>query len=111
MLLVVDSSGKAAAEAGVDHGDFVRMLRQLEVPDALIYEAWTIVEGPALGVLLYGSWARRDAGALSDLDLLLLSNIRSRKRTSDKVSVTVYTSAQLRDAHRTLYGMHLVRDG
>jgi hypothetical protein len=107
----VDGSGKASAEAQVDHDEFVHKLRELEVPDTLIDEAWTIIKGRALGVLLYGSWARRDAGPFSDLDLLLLSDLRSRTRKSDKVSVTFYSSAQLREAHRTLYGMHLVRDG
>jgi hypothetical protein len=111
MAPVVESSGKTTAETGVDHDEFACKLRELEVPDALIDEAWTIVNGSALGVLLYGSWARRDAGTLSDLDLLLLSDVRSGTRTSGKVSVTFYSSVQLREAHRTLYGMHLARDG
>lgn len=107
----MEGSRKATAETGVDHDEFVRKLREFEVPDALIDEAWTIVKGRALGVLLYGSWARRDASALSDLDLLLLSDVRRRAGMSDKVSVSLYSSAQLREAHQTLYGMHLVRDG
>ena len=98
----MDGSGKTTAETGVDRDEFVRRLRELGVPDALIDEAWTMVKGPALGILVYGSWARRAPGAFSDLDLLLLSDIRSRNTTSDKVSVTAYSSAQLRKAHRTL---------
>jgi hypothetical protein len=107
----VEDFGKTTVETVVDHRKFARMLRELEVPDALIGEAQTIVEGPALGILLYGSWARQDAGVFSDLDLLLLSDIRSGTRTPSNVSVTFYSSAQLRKAHRTLYGMHLARDG
>jgi hypothetical protein len=111
MTAVVEDSEEATVETEVDHEEFVRKLQQLDVPDVLIDEAWTIIKGPALGVLLYGSWARRDARTFSDLDLLLLSDGRSGTRTSDKVSVTFYSSAQLREAHRTLYGMHLARDG
>lgn len=107
----MDGSRKATAETEVDHDEFVHKLRGLKVPDSLIDEAWTVVRGRALGVLLYGSWARRDAGALSDLDLLVLSDLRSRTPASEKVSVTFYSSAQLREARQTLYGMHLVRDG
>jgi hypothetical protein len=107
----VDGSGKATAETGVDRDEFVRKLRELGVPDALIDEAWTIVKALHRGILVYGSWARRAAGAFSDLDLLVLSDVRSRTPTSEKVSVTSYSSAQLREAHRTLYGMHLVQDG
>lgn len=101
----------SAIETGVVHVEFVRELRKLGVTEALISEAWNVVKGSAIGVLLYGSWARRDAGALSDLDLLILSNFRKGTRTSDRVSVAFYTPVQLRDAHRTLYGMHLARDG
>lgn len=107
----MDGFQKTTTETGVDHDEFVSTLREREVPDALIDEAWPIVDGPALGMLLYGSWARRDAGTFSDLDLLLLSDVRSGTRTAGKVSVTFYSSAQLREAHRTLYGMHLARDG
>lgn len=111
MARVVEGFEKTSAETGVDQDEFVSKLRERDVPDALIDEAWPIVEGPALGMLLYGSWARRDAGTFSDLDLLLLSDVRSGTRTTGKVSVTFYSSTQLREAHRTLYGMHLARDG
>ena len=102
---------RSAIETDVHYAEFFGKLRGLRVPDALIAQAWAIVGGPALGLLLYGSWARRDAGKLSDLDLLLLSDVRSNFRTTGKVSVALYTSAQLREARRTLYGLHLARDG
>jgi hypothetical protein len=107
----VERSARPHIETRVDHDEFVRKLRDVGVPNVLIDQAWKIVDGPALGILLYGSWARRDASALSDLDLLLLSNRRRRVRASEKVSVAIYTPGQLRGAHRTLYGMHLSRDG
>lgn len=107
----MESSGSTPTETAADHDKFARTLRDLEVPDSLIDEAWTIVKGPALGILLYGSWARGDADAFSDLDLLVLSDARSTERASGMVSVAFYSSDQLRKAHRTLYGMHLVRDG
>lgn len=110
MTPVADSSGRAA-ETAVDQDEFKRQLTAIGVPGPLIDEAWNIVAGPALGVLVYGSYARQTAGANSDLDILLLSDVRSATAESDRVSVALYTSAQLRDARQTLYGMHLARDG
>jgi predicted nucleotidyltransferase len=107
----VEASGKTSVEALLDCDEFVRKLHEFGVPNALIDEAWMIVKGRALGVLLYGSWARRQAGVFSDLDLLLLSDVRVGTRKTDRVSVTFYSSIQLGDAHCTLYGMHLARDG
>lgn len=107
----MDDAGQTTAETLVRHGEFARKLRALDVPDALINDAWTIVKGPARGVLIYGSRARRDAGALSDLDLLILSDVRAGTRTAGKVSVAFYSSTQLKGAWRTLYGTHLARDG
>lgn len=107
----MENSGKTSVEVLLDRDEFARKLHELGVPNVLIDEAWMIVKGRALGVLLYGSWARRQSGAFSDLDLLLLSDVRAGTRKSDRVSVTFYSSAQLGDACRTLYGMHLARDG
>lgn len=105
-----DSSGRAT-ETAVDQAEFKRCLSGLEIPSPLIDEAWKIVAGPALGVLVYGSYARRAASAQSDLDILLLSDVRTSVAESDRVSAALYTSVQLRDANRSLYGMHLARDG
>lgn len=107
----MERAGRPTIETAVVRVEFVDKLVELGVNQALITEAWNVVKGSAIGVLLYGSWARGDAGALSDLDLLVLSNFRKGAPTSSRVSVAFYTSVQLREAHRTLYGMHLARDG
>ncbi|WP_433471267.1 nucleotidyltransferase domain-containing protein [Saccharomonospora azurea] len=98
-------------ETAVEREAFVHRLQEREVPEELIHEAWGIVRGLALGLLLYGSYARREAKEHSDLDLLLLSDERPGIPTPGKVSVTFYSTTQLRKAQRTLYGMHLSRDG
>ncbi|MEV6644244.1 nucleotidyltransferase domain-containing protein [Amycolatopsis sp. NPDC051371] len=110
MTPAADSSG-SIAETAVDQAEFRRRLSDFGVPGSLIDDAWEIVAGPAQGVLLYGSYARREASAQSDLDILVLSDERTHSAESERVSVALYTSPQLREAHETLYGMHLVRDG
>lgn len=64
------------------------------------------------GVLLYGSWARGQAREASDVDLLILNGVVVKLASiAPKVSMSVYTTAQLVEADQTLFGMHLARDG
>ena len=65
----------------------------------------------AIGVLLYGSYARGDFTPDSDVDLLLLRSRPAGTVQSGRISVSTYTPAQLTSAARTLFGMHLARDG
>lgn len=65
----------------------------------------------AIGVLLYGSYARTDFTPDSDVDLLLLRSRPAGTIESDRISVSTYTPTQLASAAGTLFGMHLARDG
>ncbi len=88
-----------------------RQLADLGMPEGLIDSITTVVPRNALGLLVYGSWARGDAGEDSDVDLLVLSQHVTRGLSDAPLSMTVYTLEQLLTARRTLFGMHLARDG
>lgn len=67
--------------------------------------------GRTQGLLLYGSRARGDHVASSDVDLLNLSPHPMSTFKAGRVSVSSYTDAQLHSATGTLFGTHLIRDG
>jgi hypothetical protein len=81
------------------------------VPPSAVSDAGRLIEDGALGVLLYGSYARGDADPGSDVDLLVLADRPAGSRSTGAVSVSIYTPAQLATAAGTLFGMHLDRDG
>lgn len=63
------------------------------------------------GLLVYGSRARGDAVAGSDLDILALASTRRPSINSGDVSISFYTLDQLSSGVGTLFGAHLKRDG
>lgn len=63
------------------------------------------------GLLIYGSQARGDAVAGSDLDLLGLVSASTPGTHSGDVNVNYYTLEQLSTGIGTLFGAHLKRDG
>ena len=64
----------------------------------------------ASGALLYGSWARGDATTDSDVDILVVAESR-HAACHPPVSISCYTREELATFDRTLFGMHLARDG
>lgn len=64
----------------------------------------------AVGLLVYGSRARGDAVAGSDLDLLALVDRPRPSSQSGDVNVSYYTRKQLATGVGTLFGAHLRRD-
>jgi hypothetical protein len=89
-------------------------LAALGVPRMLADQLCGYLDDTLLGVLIYGSWARQDAGPQSDLDILTLSETCVDDKKVDipaKLSLSRYTPEQLQKAGRTLFGMHLARDG
>lgn len=65
-----------------------------------------------IGLLLYGSRARKDYLETSDFDILrYTSSWDSPTFKSGRVSVSSYTREQLQGASGTLFGTHLRRDG
>lgn len=63
-------------------------------------------------VLLFGSYARGDAGPGSDIDLLVLDEHSRRIGSGAKLSVTVYTPKDFREMarHGSLFVLHLKRE-
>jgi len=86
-------------------------LRDHHVPDDLALELREHLRSAVTGVLLYGSWARGDTHADSDLDVLMLAEDVGTTIASQRISVTYYSPDQLRSATQTLFGLHLARDG
>ena len=64
----------------------------------------------AEGLLIYGSRARGDAVAGSDLDLLALVERARPSANIGDVNMSYYTQAQLATGVGTLFGAHLKRD-
>ena len=81
------------------------------VPPRLIEAAMSVVPADAIGLLVYGSRARADYIQDSDLDLLALVHEPAGSMTYRNANLSRYTSAQLRSASGTLFGMHIRRDG
>ncbi|MDT9662076.1 nucleotidyltransferase domain-containing protein [Rhodococcus qingshengii] len=98
-------------ESPIDLEAVRKKLADLLVDGVLIEQICTRIHGNAIGVLLYGSWARGEASTTSDLDLLVVSQLRADSGMEGKLSLSSYTPNQLTDARATLFGMHLARDG
>lgn len=92
------------------HADLVEQLHALGVPATILDEVPELSE-MVTGALLYGSRARGDAIAGSDLDLLALVPVQLPSANVGHVSVSFYTEAQLGTGISTLFGAHLARDG
>lgn len=87
------------------------VLRQRNVPQDLRGKLRAALWGDFESLLLYGSWARGDAHAKSDLDILVLNHSGTISRVGGEVSLSSYSAEQLQQASGTLFGHHLARDG
>jgi hypothetical protein len=108
---VVDFVAFAADRTVVDviRDDLVDALLRLGVPAGILVN-FPILPRDARGLLVYGSQARGDAVATSDLDLLALVDTPRPSTYTGDVNVSYYTGEQLTTGIGTLFGAHLKRD-
>ena len=88
-----------------------QLLLDRSMPHVTAESAALLLPDRAIGVLLYGSYARGDFAPDSDVDILLLRANPSGTVIKNGISVSTYTPDQLASATGTLFGMHLARDG
>jgi hypothetical protein len=93
----------------VDRSQLLESLAKLTVPGELL-KCVPAMPIDFSGLLLYGSRARGDAVAGSDLDLLAIVEQPRPSAYSGDVSVGYYTIAQVESGRGTLFGAHLMRD-
>lgn len=74
-------------------------------------EVLAVLPSEAIAVLLYGSRARGDVHAHSDVDILVVAERFGRTRAEGVVNVSTYSRDQMLSASGTLFGTHLARDG
>lgn len=108
--MVTEQGDPAAAGGTLPTDGLDEKLRDLGIPQAVRQRAVKSIPR-AIGVLIYGSWARGQAHAKSDVDLLVLHGASYVSRQDETLSISHYTPDQLRQADGTLFGMHLARDG
>ena len=84
-------------------------LLRLGVPAGILVD-FPDLPGDARGLLVYGSQARGDAVAGSDLDLVALVDMPRPSTYAGDVNVSYYTREQLATGIDTLFGAHLKRD-
>ena len=84
----------------------------LQVPSPFREELRKKATGDWQAMLLYGSWARGDADADSDLDVLVIHADTHYPSIGDgQVSLARYDSRDVVALSGTLFGFHLARDG
>jgi predicted nucleotidyltransferase len=98
------------ASTGPDRATALAALANLGVPDSVAADLPPL-PADVQGLLVYGSHARGDAVAESDLDILALAEQPRPSLQAGIVSVSFYTRAQLQTGISTLFGAHLHRDG
>ena len=89
--------------------DVIDTLLGLGVPPDILADLPTL-PADARGLMVYGSQARGDAVAGSDLDLLALVNTPRPSTYAGDVNISYYTREQLATGIGTLFGAHLKRD-
>jgi hypothetical protein len=89
--------------------DVAGALARLGVPPGILQDLPRL-PGDVEGLLVYGSQARGDAVAGSDLDLLALTLAPRPSTYAGDVNVSYYTYEQLSTGIGTLFGAHLKRD-
>lgn len=93
----------------MDRPQLLESLARLDVPDELA-KCVPAMPIDSSGLLLYGSRARGDSVAGSDLDLLVIVEQPRPSIYSGDASVSYYTIAQVESGRGTLFGAHLKRD-
>lgn len=94
----------------VDKEDVTRRLMNVNFSRKLAAEVVNVVPNEAIAVVLYGSRARGDVHAHSDVDLLVVAEKYARTRGEGLINVTTYVPNQIESANGSLFGMHLARD-
>src|SRR6185312_8588273 len=94
-------------EPAVNQVQVKARLLEHAVPEDVAESAVRALPARALGVLLYGSYARGDADGTSDLDVLVITGQRLKPPADPRLSINSYSPAELEAAWGTLFAYHL----
>lgn len=93
----------------MDKRELIDSMRHLGIP-TLTIRRFPRLPNDVQGILIYGSRARGDAVAGSDLDVLALVPESRPSFSRSDISISLYTESQLETGVGTLFGAHLRRD-
>lgn len=98
-------------EAPIDRPEVLKRLIDHRVPTEAAQRAVGLLPDAAVGIILYGSFARGDEGPESDIDLVVVTAHRLQPPADAELSLNSYSPDELTSSAGSLFAYHLRRDG
>jgi hypothetical protein len=100
-----------SSETPVNRPEILSQLLDHRVPAEAARRAVDLLPDGAVGIVLYGSFARGDEGPASDVDLVVVTAHRVHPPADGVLNFNSYSPDELVSASGSLFAYHLHRDG